>query len=185
MCESMRRKNRAKAKAMVAKIINSNKSGYRCCLHPSRPALSWGPALVTCHRKTHALRAGGWPLGHTWLLPPVPREAEDEDTQNGKIHIIGEKSHLRFIKHQVSRIHRQKNGTIEAAGWRWHSRPGQNPLCHHHWEQPSREREGGTADGACLLWFWADHLCTCILMLASIKLWYSEGIKSEKINLNL
>lgn len=48
MCESMRRKNRAKAKAMVAKIINSNKSGTGAVYTPqgqhSAEAQHWWPA---------------------------------------------------------------------------------------------------------------------------------------------
>lgn len=36
-----------------------------------------------------------------------------------------------------------KNGTIEAAGWRWHSRPGQNPLSHHHESNPAEKARVG------------------------------------------
>lgn len=56
--------------------------------------------------------------------------------------MVGKKKHLRFIEHQVSRIHRQKDGSIEAAGWRWHSRPDQNPPCHHQVRATQQRKRG-------------------------------------------
>lgn len=62
-------------------IVNSAKTGKGAVHAPQRPALGQGPAWRTCHWKSQAPRAGGWPSRshrpiHTLLLPLVPMGGE-------------------------------------------------------------------------------------------------------------
>lgn len=81
---------------LTAKIINSNKTGpgavYTLQGQHSAEAQHWSPATgKPCSDNRRVASRSHHPL-HTCLLPLVPRGAEDEDTQNGKINKTAEKN---------------------------------------------------------------------------------------------